>query len=174
MTIQKSKITLSDFKPKRIASEPDTVNRLFVGTLVGRATGVVRRTDTNKQETYEGLGGLFEANVTGSDAPVQSGVLFMPDTFINSLIAMLSDKTDSKTGEIITPAADAVQVAYKVFVVRDGNPQGYSWQLESIVDPTVEKAPDPLEALRKLVAPTPQAQLTDKTQPAEGEKKSKK
>lgn len=160
--LQKGKITLSDFKPKRIANEPDGVNRLLLGTLIGRATGVVTRTDSNKQESYEGLGGMFEALVTGSDAPVQSGILFMPDSFIKPLIDMLSDKTDSKTGEIITPAADAVQVAYKVFVVKDGNPQGYAWQLESIQDPTAEKEPDPLEKLRNLVsAPAPTLAIED-------------
>jgi hypothetical protein len=159
MTMMKTKITLSDFRPKRIVNEPDNVREIFLGTLIGRATGVVVRTMPN-QQTFEGLGGEFECNVVGSDEPVQSGVLFMPDTFINGLIGMLSDKTDSKTGEVIEPAASAVQIAFKIYSVKDGNAQGYTWKLESIRDPKAEKAADPLAELRNLVsAPASQARI---------------
>lgn len=175
MTMLKTKITLTDFRPKRIVNEPDEVRRLYLGTLIGRATAVVSRTMPNAQ-TFEGLAGEFEANVMGEKEPVQSGVLFMPDTFIASLIAMLSEKTDSKTGEIIEKAADAVNIAFRIFSIKADNPQGYSWQLESIRDPKVEASKDHLAELRTLVSPvdTAQAALNAPEKEAEKEKPTKK
>lgn len=156
--IQKSKVTLSTFNPKRIAAEKDETRKLFLGTLIGRATGVVQRKKPNGDEIFMGLAGNFEAHVTGSD-PVTSGILFIPDSFQAPLIQALSDEVDAKSGEVITPAANSLQVAYRVYCVRDGNPQGYSWELESIIDPTIGKPLDPLANLRVLVNKTSEQKL---------------
>lgn len=155
MSIQKSKITLTSFRPKRIAAEADEVRKLLLGTLIGRANGTVERVSPSGDQKYVGLGGRFEANIVGDNQPVQSGVLFMPETFQSGLVEMLSDKIDSKTGEILEHGADAVNIAFRVYVVRDGNAQGYAWELESIVDPTAEAEVDPLSDLRKLMMSAP-------------------
>lgn len=148
--IQKSKLTLTTFKPKRIAAEKDETHKLFLGTLIGKATGVVQRIMPN-EEKFTGLAGMFEAHVSNEDEPVRAGLLFMPDSFMVELIDALSDEVDSKSGEVLRPAANSVSIAYKVYCIRDGNPQGYSWQLEAILDPSVEAPTDPLAKMRGLV-----------------------
>ena len=148
---QKAKITLTDFRPKRIHSDENKdVQRLLVGTLIGRADGVISRTSPDGQTKFPGLSGVFEAHVTGAE-PVRSGVLFMPESFQEPLIKLLSDEINEETGEVITPGASAIKVAYRVFVARAGNAAGYSWELDQIVDDNVMVETDPLADLRGLM-----------------------
>ena len=148
---QKAKLTLSDFRPKRLHSDENKdVQRLLVGTLIGRANGVIERTGADGETKFPGLSGVFEAHVTGSE-PVRSGVLFMPESFQEPLIKMLSDEVDEKTGEIITPGATAIKVAYRVFVARANNPAGYSWELDQIIDDNQIAENDPLADIRGLI-----------------------
>lgn len=157
-----SKITLTTFNPKRIAAEKEEVRRLFLGTLIGRATGLVERNSPDQSQTYIGLGGMFEAKVTGAE-PVSSGVLFIPETFQQELQDMLTDTLDPKSGEVITKAAASVMFSYRIFCVRANNAQGYSWEIESVLDPKMEVDIDPLAELRALVAPVEQPKIEDKS-----------
>lgn len=147
---QKAKITLTDFRPKRIHNEPESVTRMLVGTLIGRADGVVERRSPAGDQTFAGLSGVFEAHVTGAE-PVRSGILFMPESFQEPLIKLLSDETDEKTGEVLTPGANAINIAYRVFVARSGNAAGYSWELDQIIDDKNIVEVDPLAGMRGLL-----------------------
>lgn len=162
----KAKITLTDFRPDRIKAEKEDVRRMLLGTLIGRATGIVTRTSPDKTTKFEGLGGDFEMHVIGDDGPASSGVLFMPDTFTNPIIGMLSDEVDKSSGEIIKPGAAAVILAYKVFAVRANNPQGRSWELEAISDPKAEEPVDHLSAIRGLLEPQAQLEAPKEKAPA--------
>lgn len=148
----KSKITLTNFRPARLLALPETETRLMLGTLVGRATGVVRRKSPEGEQVFEGLGGMFMAQVD-KDEPIRSGVLFMPDAFINPLLEMISDEVDKKTGEVIKQGAEAVEFAYNVWAVRAKNAVGREWELEAIMDPQAEEPMDPLANLTKRLAP---------------------
>lgn len=148
----KSKITLTNFRPARLLALPEDQFRLMLGTLVGRATGVVQRKSTDDEQVFEGLGGMFMA-VVDKDEPIRSGVLFMPDSFIQPLIAMLSDEVNKKSGEVIRPGADAVEFAYNVWAVRSKNAVGREWELEAIMDPKAEEPVDPLANLTARLAP---------------------
>lgn len=159
----KAKITLTDFRPARLLAEKADVTRMLLGTLIGRATGTVKRQSPDGSQTFIGLGGEFQAHVAGDDEPVSSGVLFMPDTFINPLIEIISDKVDEKTGEVKENGAEAVLLAYHVFAVRANNAQQRSWELEAIADPKAEEPVDALAGLRALVTPPTQAALEDKS-----------
>ena len=165
-----SKITLSTFRPKRFLAEPESVNKMLLGTLIGRATKVVRRNGPDGETAFEGLGGVFEASVIGDEAPINSGVLYMQESFINPLIDLISDEVDSKTGEVTKAGASAALIAYKVYVVRSKNPAGYSWELEAISDPKAEEPVDELAALRGFVSAPVQAQI-EAPKPAAGKAK---
>jgi len=148
----KSKITLTNFRPARLLALPETETRLMLGLLVGRATGVVQRKSPEGEQVFEGLGGMFKASVD-KDEPIRSGVLFMPDSFIRPIIAMLSDEVDKKTGEVLKKGSDAVEFAYKVWAVRAKNAAGREWELEAIMDPKAEEPVDPLAELEARLAP---------------------
>lgn len=150
----KSKITLTNFRPARLLALPEDQFRLMLGTLVGRATGVVQRKSPEGEQVFEGLGGMFMAQVD-KDEPIRSGVLFMPDSFVQPLIAMLSDEVDKTTGEVVRKGADAVEFAYNVWAIRAKNAVGREWELEAIMDPQAEEPTDPLANLTKRLAPNP-------------------
>ena len=166
----KSKITLTNFRPARLLALPEDVFRLNLGTLVGRATGVVQRKSPEGEQVFEGLGGMFMAQVD-KDEPIRSGVLFMPDSFIQPLIVMLSDEVDKDTGEVKRKGADAVEFAYNVWAVRAKNAAGREWELEAIMDPKAEEPVDPLAALTARLAPVPaQAAIENKTEGGKAKK----
>lgn len=158
-----SKITLSDFRPKRIGGEGAEVHKLLLGYLVGRGTGIVEATSADKEETFKGMRGTFEARITdaklrdGDGNPVvidvlRSGKAFLSSPFGDMFIEELSDKVDDKTGEIVGRGAVSIEFAYAVYVQRAGNPNGYSWALEPLMEMQAEQ--DPLNKLKGLLPPS--------------------
>lgn len=192
---QKSKITLTDFNPKRIASEPPETRFLALGVLIGRGVDIVKRQSPDKNETFTGLRGDFEAyfnSYTSSDGkiiapdPWKSSVLFMDMTFLQPIIDIVSDKVDEETDKILERGAEAVNFAFDIGVQRAGNPQGYEWVLRALNDrPESERQTDKLAQMRKLLgnskmpviaalAPPPatpeSSQEQHETAPAKGKK----
>lgn len=178
----KSKITLTDFNPKRISTLPDTEKVLKLGVLIGRAVDTVERQSPDKSTTFIGIRGDFEAyfapfvdasGKTVTPDPWKSGVLFMPETFQDAIIALISDKVDGKTGEVLEAGAEAVNFAYDVAVQRAGNAQGYEWVLRPLNErPEEERQRDKLAAMRSmlgkssipaLAASAPVAQIADQS-----------
>lgn len=155
-----SKLTLSDFRPKRIGGEGPEVHKLLLGYFVGRGTGVVEAVSADKEEVFKGMKGVFEARLTDSELrdddgnPVvidvlRSGKAFISSPFGDGFIDLLSPKIDEKTGEVIENGAAAVEFAYAVYVQRSGNPNGYSWALEPLMEMQAEQ--DPLNKLKGLL-----------------------
>lgn len=165
MTMQVSKITLTSYNPKVIAAQPDEVRRLVVGSLIGRAISTVRRKSPDGATEFVGLSGAFEAHFAVADnsgkipESISSGVLFIPPTFQDGLVELLSDQVN-KEGVVVREAADAVQFAFNVIVARAGNAQGYEWMLEPLYEAAPEERVDVLADMRKLLAaPAEQAKL---------------
>ena len=155
----KSKITLTDFNPKRISTLAETEKVLKLGVLIGRAVDTVERQSPDKSTSFTGMRGDFEAyfapyiDASGKQVtpdPWKSGVLFMPDTFQDTIIQMISDKVDAKSGEVLEEGAEAVSFAYEVAVQRAGNAQGYEWVLRPL-----NERPESAENNSQVDAPTP-------------------
>lgn len=146
-----SKITLTNFNPKVLLAQPETVARMNVGTLIGRASGFVSRKSPDGSQTFTGLAGTFEAYFTDkSTDPIASGVCFLPDAFQKPLLDILSDEVDND-GAVKREAAEAVQFAFNIIVKRAKNPQGYEWLLEPLHDAQAEQPIDFLSDLRSLL-----------------------
>lgn len=101
--------------------------KYFLGTITGRATGFVTRTDDKKQETFEGLKGTFVALPADPEREtIESGVLFIPDAFHNMVAEELrhAQKDDE----------DAVlEFSLEFYSIIAKNPAGYSWHAESAI-----------------------------------------
>lgn len=139
--------------PKAIAVLPETVRHLLMGTVMGRVEKLIQRTMPTG-ETYEGLSGYFEAIPANPELPVvQSGVCYLPAGFFELVAGPL---TEAKKAN---PEA-TLDFVFEVAVVRDGNPQGYSWQYTPKMAQT---SADPLAHLRVVLAPAA-AQIENKPQ----------
>jgi hypothetical protein len=159
---KKSKITLTDFNPKRLGGEAAEVRYLSLGVLIGRSIDTVERQSPDKTQTFTGLSGEFEAYFNpyvGSDGKVQepqpwaSGVLFMPDTFMQQIIDLLADRVNPDTGEVLSRGAEAVQFAFEVGAQRSNNPAGYEWVLKPLNErPEAEKVQDKLADMRRAAS----------------------
>jgi len=142
-----SKITLTNFNPKRILGLPETTKELLLGAIIGIATGIKEGKDP-QGNVFTGLKGDFEATFTEEGKnPVRSGVCFMPDAFQEPLVNLLSDEVDAN-GQVTREAAKSAMYGYEVFVIRANNAAGYSWQLRPVTPPSEN---DPLSELRKLI-----------------------
>jgi hypothetical protein len=146
-----TKISLSDFNPKAIHAQPDTVRKLTLGTIIGIANGIKTGKMPDGVTPYEGMKGNFEIQYADGKR-VASGVAYLPDAFMQPILDQLSDEygTDPEdpTKEILVRKAVAsVRFALLVDVIRAENPAGYSWQVTPIGQVT---ANDPLSELRGL------------------------
>lgn len=168
----KSKVTLTDFNPSQIKARGDDVQRLKLGILIGRGVSIVKRKSPDGQQEFIGLGGAFEAYFEPTPdgyqkPPVASSVLFAPDWFQSPILALLSDVTDKKTGEVVTEGAEAVNFAHEIWVTRAKNPQGYEWTIQPLNDPAPDTR-DPLEDMRQFLPEQyrPALLAAPKTEPA--------
>lgn len=150
-----TKVTLSNFNPDVILSMPAETQEVRLGIIIGRATGVVRRTrPDNPDEPFEGLKGNFEIYFDKqpmekeAKEPLSSGICFVPEAFQEPIIDLLTEEVDSVTGEVTKPAEDAVKIAWEVFAIRADNPRKRSWQIRVIYDPEAERPRDMLSELR--------------------------
>jgi hypothetical protein len=135
---QRSKLVLKDLgNPDEIKSQPDTIRRLVLGTLVGIADGFIERTNPKDGEIMEGLIGQFRSIPAKEDGEeLESGILFIPDAFHNLIAATLR-------GEKNKDPAAKVNFAFEVAAVRANNPQGRSWDFKPLIESETE---NPLDA----------------------------
>lgn len=131
--------------PSRVKDLPAGQDRLVMGTVFGEVTKLVERTMPTGT-IYQGFGGTFEAIPSDPNMPtIRSGVLYLPDGFAE-LIRDPFQKMQEESGE--EDATIRLQFGFEISAVKDGNPQGYSWQYQPLGEPA--KA-DPLAALRAAV-----------------------
>lgn len=143
---QKSKLSLKDVcDPHVILTQPDTVRRLELGGIIGKATGLTERTDDKTGEVSIGLRGAFRTlpnkieNVADRE-PMESNILWLPDFAHAPIEALLRKNMDS-------PSPDknfAVNLGMKITVSRANNPQGYSWEIQ----PMSAEGHNPLDDLQ--------------------------
>ena len=139
MISQRSKLVLKDLgNPDEIKSHPETVRRLVLGTLIGKADGFVQRANPKDGEIMEGLSGMFRSIPAKPDADqLESGVLFIPDAFHNLIASTLrKQQTDDPNA--------TVDFAFEVASIRATNAQGRSWDFKPLIE---QKADNPLDRL---------------------------
>lgn len=126
-----------------------TGNKYIMGYLIGRARGVIERTDEKKAEVFEGLSGHFRmipSDPTWEEK--ESGVLFIPDAFHN----MIADKLKAAWKANPDDKNASVEFAFEVASIPAKNPAGYSW---SFTPAREFSEVDPLDNLMKDVAKLP-------------------
>ena len=135
---QRSKLVLKDLgNPDLIKTQPESVKRLVLGTLIGIADGFIERTNPKDGEIMEGLSGQFRSvPADEKDDELESGVLFIPDAFHNLIAATLRDMKKND------PNAK-VNFAFEVAAIRASNPQGRSWDFKPVIESQSE---NPLDA----------------------------
>jgi hypothetical protein len=139
MISQRTKLVLKDLgNPDEIKSQPDTVRRMVLGTLVGRAGGFIERTNPKDGEVMEGLTGEFRSIPANPEADqLESGVLFIPDAFHNLIASKLREAKKADANAVIN-------FAFEVASVRATNPQGRSWDFKPMIDAGEENPLDKL------------------------------
>jgi len=78
---------------------------------------------------------------------IQSGVCYLPDAFQSAIVDQLGG-FDESSGEVGEKQVESVQIAVEIGLQRATNPQGYSWMLRNLTEPTEH---DPLAELRKAL-----------------------
>lgn len=116
-------------------------NKFFLGTIIGNASGISRRTSPDGEKVHEGLKGTFETIPNSKDVePVSSGTLYLPEGMVENFLAPFRGEKPPT----------AVDIAIEVYVVRAKNPQGYSWELNPLI--AQESENDPLKSVREKLA----------------------
>lgn len=141
----KTKVTFTDFRPKRVHALPKDEERLELGTIIGVATGIKEGKMPDGITTYEGLSGNFELT-PNDDTPIRSGICFMPEGFMEPILEQLRDEVDNE-GVIVRDGASSVRFAFTVSVFKADNPAGYSWEATPLIEVAEN---DPLSELRML------------------------
>lgn len=139
--VQQTKIVFKSVgDPKKaLALMPENENKAVLGTIMGIATKEITRKGSDGVTIMPGLGGSFEAmSVDPTKDTVQSGVCFMPEAFQGPILDILRSDENAQ-----------VKFAAEISIVRATNPQGYSWQCESLLPPA---ATDPLTEMRAQIA----------------------
>lgn len=126
----KSKLTLGDLgipANVKVMSAEDLAKsggKYVMGYLIGKAGGVVERSNPKDGTVMEGLKGSFVMMPSDPQRDeLESGVLFIPDAFHNLVADKLREtlKTDEN---------GTVEFAFEVCSVPAKNPAGYSWQFQ--------------------------------------------
>lgn len=98
-----------------------------IGVLLGKADGLVTRTDKKDGSSYEGLSGLFlmiPADKTKSE--LSSTILFIPDTPHDQVAVKIRAMVSPEKGAVIEFAFDLSSVPSKA-------PSGYNWQFKTLI-----------------------------------------
>lgn len=168
----KSKIQLKDMgSPKKLGALDETIRQLKLGTVLGIASDIIRRTMPNG-DVFEGLGGSFECvSEDANTDTIQSGILYLPAGVYEAVANPLKEmepvldadgkaKNDSDGNPVLKRKTASVSFAFEVFVIRADNPQGYSWKFTPLGQDAGSVRPvDPLSELRLLMAGPAQAAL---------------
>jgi len=126
---------------KVVVNAPETENRWMMGTLIGKADGLSKRTSPDGEKVHEGLKGVFAAIPSDPKGEEQqSAVLYLPEGMAENFLAPFRGAN---------PVA-AMNIGIEVYIMRAKNPQGYSWELKPIL--AAEAKDDPLAELRKAIA----------------------
>lgn len=140
-------------------------NAVFMGLLFGRAIGISRRRSPDGEKVHEGLSGTFRAIPSKDRMKIDD---FSPDNLVNDKAMdsgifypvdfMAEPMLSAFKGE--QPASELI-FGYRVFAVKAGNPQGYSWQLDPIQEPTARNRDDKMDALQAQMLNPAVAAITD-------------
>lgn len=131
-----SYIKLSVFKPNRILELPIDRREMFLGTVIGNASLIIKRSMPNDM-VISGANGIFEARLSDSNEVIVSRTIFMADKFIKPIIALLT------TGKNVI-------FAYEVYTHRDSN-DILSWVLLPILAPKTVEDDSPLSIPRGML-----------------------
>lgn len=149
------KLSLLSLGVPQAALADENVNKVTMGKIVGRASGLVRRTKKDEVSgTIEKLRGLRGSFLSLPDDPKraekQSSVLYLPD----GLGAGMLDRFEEAeaNGEVIT-----IDVALEAFVERAKNPAGYSWGGRSLLPEGSQVTEDPAMEVMRLAGLAPAA-----------------
>lgn len=152
--VSKTKISFTTFEPKSYAPATYKDKPVTVGYMVGKAVATRHGNNPDGSE-YVALVGGFRAFVgdvlpavsaADKDAnSVASGILYMPTAWLEPMIK-----------EIEANPGTEIRFAYKVQIVADKNPQGYTWQVTDLIP---AKAGNPLDEIIQESAPA----LTDQS-----------
>lgn len=165
---QRTKLSLRDLgEGAMIKTLPEDQMKYIIGTLYVMASKIIERKNPKaggdgEPDTFEGLGGQFRmVPADPKREPLESGVLFIPDSFHNMIsAAMKNAQGDDPNAEML--------IAFEVASVRAKNPQGYTWQFT----PMVERAENPMDNFVAAIANSKQAQIAaPKSAAADGGKK---
>lgn len=134
----KSKVTVTNFKPKTVPFDSYKDKPAVVGYIIGRVMGISERTDTRTGEMYRGLSGTFK-QLIGADfrAPKEvlgAGICYLPDSFQN----MVEQAWNDAGGK-----GAVVDFVYEVSLGRRGE-QDYEWVFREM---RPAAAVDPLASL---------------------------
>jgi hypothetical protein len=128
--------------------------KFIVGYIIGHSNGTVERSSPDGTQKFEGLSGNFIGIPADGREQIESGVLFIPDSFHNIIADSLAKRQET------TPNA-TIDFAIEVAAVPAKNPAGYSWVLKSMAPPAETH---PLDTGMKVFAeymkkalPAPQA-----------------
>lgn len=137
----KNKVTVKDLgEPKKVLGLDGDKARHVLGTIVGIATNVQRRTNRNDPTRMdEALVGDFKAipaKITDEFQPISSGVCYLPSGAFNKIASILEGENAPKS----------VRFVMEVATVKDKNAAGYTY---SLVPKLAEAGENPLDALLK-------------------------
>lgn len=127
-------IMLSKMTAKTLQTNPAAVKidnqKVACAEIYGAATSTGIVTDPTSGASFTFIGGVFEAHNLQNDEFYRSTVLYLP-TGLHDLLQKPLQDIDEKTGK---PTCDPIQFGLRLCAVPSGNPTGYSWQGESLME----------------------------------------
>lgn len=160
------KLSVLSLGVPQAALADENVNKVTMGTIIGKATGIVRRQKKNEMtgltENLRGLRGSFLARPADTKRPEKrSSVLYLPEGLGGGMIDAFDDA--DRNGEIIS-----ANIALECFVERAKNPAGYSWGGRSLLPETEQSIQsDPVAEVMALAGLGRAPALEDKSGEAE-------
>ncbi|MGI0012232.1 MAG: hypothetical protein ACREBU_02130 [Nitrososphaera sp.] len=137
----KGKIVSKDLgSPKALALMGSNIEEMQMGSIIGEVTKTVKRARPDGDE-FVGFGGQFKATPLDKDRDIIiSDTLFLPPGVFGILEASLIAAGDNPH----------VLFAFEVSVVRQNNPQGYSWKFTPKLH--TSSSFDPFAEIEKMIS----------------------
>ncbi len=137
MPVIKKKMSGKDWNPKTILATPAEINTLQLGVVFGIIKGISSGTMPDG-ETFEGLSGIFKfiPDDKKLHMEVNSYILYPPSGMCGDLFDIAHTKIETA-------------FAFRVSVHKSGNPAGYEWAIEPLIEATET---DPLALLADELA----------------------
>lgn len=125
---------------KAIVNLPEAETRKYMGSIIGEAVGIARRTSPDGEKVHEGLKGAFEATSSETGEVTSSATLYLPEGMAESFLGIF--RKDNPPASML--------IGLDVGIIRASNPQGYSWELTPQLADT--DTVDPLKLAREKFA----------------------